>query len=230
VQTADVWQGLALVTPPAFEPYTLEQAKAQLRVEHATDDVLIAALLSAAREAVELHTGKALYKQRWRLTLARFPRFYTYPYPPLVPPSSWMRDGWRPPSVELPMPPTLSIASVTYVDANGDSQVMSSGDYRVVTADRTTIEPTYGTDWPETQEVGGAVQIEFWAGYTDGVVGEEAAAAGDPASAIPPSLKHAVLLWLGHLYENREATADAAVQEVPLGLSSLLGLHGQERF
>jgi hypothetical protein len=48
-------------TPLTFllEPVTLAQAKAQLRVEVADDDVLIARLIGAARRVCETHTKRA---------------------------------------------------------------------------------------------------------------------------------------------------------------------------
>jgi uncharacterized phiE125 gp8 family phage protein len=38
-----------LLTPPAVEPISLDEAKAYLRVEHAADDDVIAALIAGAR-------------------------------------------------------------------------------------------------------------------------------------------------------------------------------------
>lgn len=51
---------LTVVTAATVEPVTLVEAKAHLRVIHTSDDGMIAALLTAARETVELNTGRAL--------------------------------------------------------------------------------------------------------------------------------------------------------------------------
>lgn len=48
---------LILAVPPAAEPVTLAELKAHVAVSHAEDDALLAAYLSAARDAVEKHTG-----------------------------------------------------------------------------------------------------------------------------------------------------------------------------
>ena len=62
-----------LLTPPASEPLSLAEAKQFLRVEHGDDDELIAALTSAARNAVELATRRVLVTQSWRIVLDRWP-------------------------------------------------------------------------------------------------------------------------------------------------------------
>lgn len=62
-----------LLTPPAVEPLTLDEAKAYLRVEHADEDEGIAALIAAARLNVEALTRRALIAQTWRLTRDAWP-------------------------------------------------------------------------------------------------------------------------------------------------------------
>jgi uncharacterized phiE125 gp8 family phage protein len=63
-----------LLEPPASEPLSLAEAKSFLRVEHGADDALIAALVVAARQAVEQATLRVLITQTWRLAFDRWPR------------------------------------------------------------------------------------------------------------------------------------------------------------
>lgn len=62
-----------LLTPPATEPLSLAEAKHYLRVEHEEDNELIAALIAAARNAVEAATRRVLIAQTWRIVLDRWP-------------------------------------------------------------------------------------------------------------------------------------------------------------
>lgn len=63
-----------LLEPPAIEPISLAEAKNFLRVEHAADDALIAALIAGARGQVEAATRRVLITQTWRIAHDRWPR------------------------------------------------------------------------------------------------------------------------------------------------------------
>jgi uncharacterized phiE125 gp8 family phage protein len=56
-----------LLTPPALEPWTLDEAKAFLRVEHDDDDAVITSLIAAARGQIEAQTRCGLIAQTWRV-------------------------------------------------------------------------------------------------------------------------------------------------------------------
>jgi uncharacterized phiE125 gp8 family phage protein len=59
-----------LLTAPAVEPVSLDEARAFLRVEHSDDDEVIAALTAGARIHVEAATRRGLIMQSWRLDRA----------------------------------------------------------------------------------------------------------------------------------------------------------------
>lgn len=138
---------LKLITAPAAEPVLLADAKLHLRVDHIADDDLITSLITAAREAAEHLTGRALITQTWERVLGAFP------------------SSDR---LELGKPPVASITSITYVDAAGDSTVMDPADYALddATADAVLLADTV-TAWPNTYDTANAVRVRFVAGYGD---------------------------------------------------------------
>lgn len=62
-----------LLTAPAVEPVSLDEARAFLRVEHNDDDEVIAALAAGSRVHVEAQTRRALITQSWRITADSWP-------------------------------------------------------------------------------------------------------------------------------------------------------------
>jgi uncharacterized phiE125 gp8 family phage protein len=58
-----------LLTGPAIEPLSLDEAKAFLRVEHSDDDQVIRALIAGARTHIETQSQVALITQGWRIVL-----------------------------------------------------------------------------------------------------------------------------------------------------------------
>lgn len=118
--------------------------------------------------------------------------------------------------IVIPMPPLQSVASITYKDQDGSASTFSSGDYIV----NTDTEPGkvvlgYGKSWPATTLYPtGAVTVQFTAGF------------GDASTDVPEKYRQAMLLLIGHWYENREAiaTTGAVPKEVPFGVNALLWL------
>ncbi len=180
---------LRLVTGPTAEPVSLTDVQAHIRAPvDGSDAAVIAAYLQAAREAVENDTGRALMPQTWQLRLTEFPA----------------DNG----AITLPMPPLVSVTSVAITNTDGDAETVSGSLYQVETPSgpRATagyILPASGEDWPSVQsDTLGAVRVTFSAGYAS-------------ASAVPAALRAAILLIVGELYENREASADKALTEIP---------------
>jgi uncharacterized phiE125 gp8 family phage protein len=62
-----------LLTGPAVEPWSVEEAKRFLRAENDDDDAVIASLIAAARSHVEAMTRCALIAQTWRFVLDQWP-------------------------------------------------------------------------------------------------------------------------------------------------------------
>lgn len=64
---------LVLTSGPSVEPVTAAEAKAHLRIDDATEDVLIASLILTSRLHVEAALGLALINQTWMQVLDRWP-------------------------------------------------------------------------------------------------------------------------------------------------------------
>src|SRR5690606_36285460 len=70
--------------------------------------------------------------------------------------------------IYLPYPPLQSVSSIGYVDPQGVAQTVGVADYQVdINSEPGRLVPAYGTTWPSTQCVLGAVTIEYVAGYSD---------------------------------------------------------------
>lgn len=187
--------GLVRTVDPATEPVSLTEAKDHLRVEFADDDTLISSLIGTARMYCERWHHRAYITQSFKLTLDCFPSKR---------------------SIVLLRPPIQSVSSITYYDQNGVQQTLDSSKYSVDTVSepgRVCLAPGE-SDWPSTQadRKGDTVEITFVAGY------------GDPED-VPQDIRTAVLMMLGHLYENREASSVVLLSKVPFSVDAILSHH-----
>jgi uncharacterized phiE125 gp8 family phage protein len=178
---------IRLITAPAVEPVSLSDAQEHLRAGiGGTDATLIETYLQAAREAVERNTGRALLPQTWELRLPGFP------------------DG----AITLPIAPLLSVTSVRYTAPDGADTLLDTAAYQIEApfgpaAQPAKLWPAASGVWPATLPYDrAAVRVRFQAGYAN-------------AGAVPAALRAAILLVLGELYENREASAAKPLSDVP---------------
>lgn len=138
--------GLVQVTAPTIEPIGLQEAKDHLRVDSTTEDPLISALISAARQQAEDFTWRQLVTATYDWTLDAFP---------------WC--------LRPPKPPLQGITSITYLDTAGASQVLASTEYTVDAASQPgRVAPAFGKTWPSTQAELNAVTVRLVVGYGDG--------------------------------------------------------------
>lgn len=102
-----------------------------------------------------------------------------------------------PDAIVLLRPPVIQVTSVQYFDTDGQLQTLDPADYLL---DKVS-EPGYlvpGVDkaWPDTQDRINAVTVDYTAGY------------GATAADVPKPLKQWMLLVIGDLYANRNASAE----------------------
>lgn len=115
--------------------------------------------------------------------------------------------------IRLRKDPIQSVTSIKYIDTDGVQQTLVEGtDYQVDTVSTPPrIIPEPGITWPSV-EYGrmNAVEIEYIAGY------------GDTEADVPWPIKKAILMLVGHYYENREEATSDTVKSVPHGWEAIL--------
>lgn len=207
-----------LITPPAAEPVTLDDAKAQARVDTTVDDALITSLVSAARAWCEQYTGRAFITQTWQMWLDLWPAAYEL----------WW-DGVRTGPitgldeisyVSLPRPPLQSVTSVNYYDNEDNATLWDSSNYFVDTASQPgRLALRLGATWPIPSRLTNGIGITYVAGY------------GNDGDNVPLALKTAILQLVSHWYEHRGEAATAPTTRgniiapmtpVPLVIQALL--------
>ncbi len=116
-------------------------------------------------------------------------------------------DGFPCGAISLPLAPASSIVSITYVDEAATEQTLATTAYAL---DNYGLShwamSAAGSDWPATYEAANVVRVRYMAGST----------------TIDPAVKAAILLTVGHLYENRQEATDKKLASVPLGVNALL--------
>ena len=118
---------------------------------------------------------------------------------------------WLPEKIILPKPRLQTVTSVKYLDTAGDQQTLSSGLYDVdIYREPGQITRGFNDSYPSIRSVVNTVEIIYVAGY------------GDASTDIPSKTIAAVKLLVAHLYENRVATTDVNMIEIPLGVKNLL--------
>jgi len=136
-------ESVTLITAPASEPVSTSEAKSHLRVDISDDDTLIAALIVAAREIVELYTGQSYIQRTYRADLADF--------------SS---------AIHLPRGPVTAISSVKYYDTSSPETLTTwaASNYYLHKDIWRKVE---GVSFPSVGSRADNVQITYTAGWLD---------------------------------------------------------------
>lgn len=173
---------LQLKTAPEEEPVSLAEMKNHLRVDSdiTIDDTLISSLITAAREYVESLTARAVITQEWLMHLNQFPA----------------QDY-----IVLPFGCLQSVTSIKTKDKDGvETTLTAATQYLVDTSDDTAgrVVLPYSVSWPSLISVYpyNPITIDFTCGYDPD---------GDLAQPVPESIKAAIKLLVGDMYENRES-------------------------
>jgi uncharacterized phiE125 gp8 family phage protein len=192
------WNGdpiFDLTEPPAANvfPVDLDDVKAALRIVGTDQDEVLAGFLAAAVDHFDGYAGEL---HRALIT------------------QDWavsVRGANAEGRIYAPVTPAQSLVSVEYFDPAGDIQTADLADFTMTTRpDRAYIFPVRGKTWPATEAREDAITATFRCGY------------GDTAADVPASIRQAIILTVGHLYEHREASTMLKLEVLPLGVASLV--------
>ncbi|MCK9570442.1 hypothetical protein M0R72_15955 [Candidatus Pacearchaeota archaeon] len=129
-------------------------------------------------------------------------------------------DAWPRAPFDLPMPPAATITSIVYTNSAGTAATWSATEYQLdATGFVGRLAPAYGYSWPsETLRDLAGITITYTAGY------------GATAASVPEEIRHAIMMLVGDLYENREDTNTFANFASPVNVSwSVKALLGFDR-
>lgn len=123
-------------------------------------------------------------------------------------------DSNPPASVKLILGPVIQVNAIKYYDTDGNLQTDTLNNYEVTgTSFASYVSPKEGFNWPVTQDRSDAIRIEYTIGY------------GEATTDIPETLRHALMMLIGHWYDNRENTMLDELSNVPYGFDMLIDMH-----
>ena len=178
------------------------------------------AAITAAREYCEGWTGLAIAPQTLELGTNAFPGSVgyggdycaRYSVDCCGGVSSFAASG-----IVLGTAPVIAVQTVNYTDADNVPQTTPGSDYLLDDfAQPAVLYSAYGGSWPSSVlGIPNGVRIVFDAGY---------ALPGDSPSepALPKSIRQAMLLVVGHMYEHREGVSEKQMHELEMGVYALL--------
>jgi len=184
---------LKLKTAASTKPISLALAKQQCKVEHSEEDALITLYIDAVTDLLRGPDGQA------RRALINEQWELTY-------------DAFPCEGIEIPLGPLVSVDKVEYIDAITDTYVEwpALGNYVVDLASwKGWVAPV--SAWPTAKNAMNAVRITFTAGY------------GTTETTVPARLRQAMLMAIGHWYQNRETVSVGNItSNLPLGFDDLV--------
>lgn len=189
---------LTVVTPPPFEPVTLQEVYAHLRLDTFSegsppeepshpDDAMLLAQIAAAREFVESATRRSLVQRTLRLSFGAWPGRWCW-----VPPSSQ--------AIKLLRPPFVRLVRVAYYGSDNVLVDVDPADYYVCDDLVPELRFTGGFGWPSLYGRPDALRVDYVAGYP--AAGSPPETQADYAANIPASLKQAILATVQLTYDN----------------------------
>jgi len=120
----------------------------------------------------------------------------------------WVIQNFPMCGLRLPLAPVAAVDSVTFTNADGSVSTLEESAYLITSqGEAAVIYPALGSIWPLAWPGPKPVAVTF--------------TVGGAANAVEAHVRAAILLMVGHLYQNREATG-GDLKEVPLGVADLM--------
>lgn len=165
--------GVSTTTAAQIPASVYERCKKHLRITADTETDVVRLYLEGAVNDAETYTSRALWNTTFLYTRDCFPSSRT---------------------IILPRSPAVSVTSVKYYDEDGTLQTFASSNYYVANNDQLEARIVLKEDssWPDLESGRPeAVEITFIAGY------------GTLMEDIPGMLLNGIILYAGHIYDNR---------------------------
>ena len=160
-----MWYPHTVTVAAASEPLTTAEARTQTRWDTSANDAALDIYIASARAHVEAYCGTPLVSRTVTVKCDGFDDFAAFPVVPLQ-----------------------SVSSVSYVDAAGATQTLSTDVYEVRSDGLTaSLVLKYGQSWPSIRD-GSRITVTAVVGY----------------SAVPDDIKHALLLLVAQGDMERE--------------------------
>jgi len=171
---------------PAVEPVTVDEVMEHGRVDDAGGDRgLIAAYITAARQAIEAMTGRALIT---RTVVALW--------------DAWpaKRDGVTQ-ELLLPFAPVSAVSKIEYYNGDNVLTLWAAANYDAdIASQPARIRLAYGATWPVLRSRPNAIQATYSAGY------------GATGASVPVALRIAVRAAALDLYERRGQYMESSLE------------------
>lgn len=181
-QAVDTNRYWTMTIKPTSYPVTVDEIKEFARIDGDDEDDILETFLESVINGVETYLGRSLITRTYKMIM----------------------DNWQEREIELPMPPLISVTSVTTVDEDDTATTYASTNYFVVTESipgRLVIKKD-STLPTNTERNYAGYTITWTAGY-------------GKANDVPTQLKTAIKQWVTMIYENRSMTDNEILHNEP---------------